>query len=108
MKQKKVVQDNIHAGINETAHSTFESFCFGDMSKVPTFKGTHPRVMQQRIEHMHWADELHYNPVKLNRPKMKHEKFKYRLITAIEKYLFGGRQLFGYKNWKNLGKFKSK
>lgn len=105
MKQKKVVQDNIHAGIHETAHTTFEPFCFGNMSKVPVFKGTHPHVMQPRIERMHWANELHYTPVKLNRPKMKHEKLKYRLITALEKYLFGGKQLFGYKNWKSLGKF---
>ncbi len=49
MKQKKVIQDNIHAGINETALTTFEPFCFGNMSKVPEFKGTHTH-MHHRIE----------------------------------------------------------
>ncbi|MCX7861399.1 MAG: hypothetical protein N2449_00185 [Bacteroidales bacterium] len=106
MKQKKIVQDNIHAGLASHQHDHYDSFCYGNMSKVPIFKGTHPSVMNTRIMQMSWANELSFKPIKLNRHKMKHEQLKYKIITWIENTFFNGKQLFGYKNWISKGKFK--
>jgi len=105
MKQKKVIQDNIHAGVDKDIID-YESFNYGNLAKVYKFKGSHPKVMENRIKDCFWKDELKYEPVKLNRPKMKHEKLWYRFLTIIENDLLCGRQLFGYKNWKTIGKFR--
>ncbi len=105
MKQKKIIQDSIHAG-NMTYNETSELFSYGNMSKIPVFKGQHPQVMNERIKAMNWQHQLSYKPIPLNRPKMKHEKLKYRLISFFENKILNGKQLFGYKNWICVGKFK--
>ena len=39
--------------------------------------------------------------------KMKHEKFKYRIITFFEMIFNGGRDFVGYTNW-NIVKLSEK
>lgn len=56
------------------------------------FKGTHPKVMKERIRRLNWQIK-----VDLNKTNMK---FKYRILYKIEK-LFGKR-LFEYRNYKIL------
>ncbi len=102
MKQKKIIQDNIHSG-KETIELANDEFSYGDLSKVPIFKGDHPKVMEERIKNMNWQHKLSFKPVKLNRPKMKHEKCTYRFLSFIENNFLGGKQLFGYRNWKTIG-----
>lgn len=84
-----------------------EYFDYGAMSHIPTFKGTHPKYMREQITAFDWQDLLHFEKDhKPNRGPMKHEMKLYRIITIIEKILFGGVQKFGYSNWKIIGKFK--
>ncbi|HOU98609.1 MAG TPA: glycosyltransferase [Bacteroidales bacterium] len=104
MQKKKNVQDSIHAGQHEVVEKE-EVFSYGNLSKVPIFHGSHPNVMQERIANLSWSKELSFNEVKLMRPKMKHEKVKYKVLSFFENKLLGGKQLFGYKNWNKLGKY---
>jgi hypothetical protein len=78
-------------------------FDYGRMDSIPLFRGDHPATMKTRI-----ADftGLPAAPVKLNRPKRKHEKFKYKAITFIFNKLFFGAELFGFKNYKLIGRIK--
>ncbi len=107
MKQKKIIQDNIHKGFIEKQFAE-DKFNYGNMKLTYLFKGSHPKVMQNRINDIYWKDELKFENVSLNRPKMKHEKIKYRILTFLENRILGGRQLFGYKNWICIGKFNKK
>lgn len=104
MQKKKNVQDSIHAGNHEVV-ANGEVFTYGNLSKVPVFHGSHPNVMKERIATLSWDKDLSFNKVELKRPKMKHEKLKYKVLSFFENKLFGGKQLFGYKNWKTLGFF---
>lgn len=72
-------------------------FDYGPLQKIPEFKGTHPKVMEEKIKEFNWKDQLQYSGSK--RPNTivhKHEKLKYKLITLLEKIL--GRSLFETRN----------
>ncbi|MDX1686172.1 MAG: hypothetical protein R3275_13120 [Saprospiraceae bacterium] len=101
-----------HHGTQE-ADSRFSDrsklFDYGNLSKLPKFKGTHPRVMQPLVDDFDWADLLHYEKDYVpSRPPQKHEKLKYRILTWIEQNLLGGKHLFGYSNWNVVDRFKKK
>jgi len=106
MQQKSKSLDSIHKGIvaMEEAYALKSSeFDYGNMSMYKRFKGTHPEVMNDFIRAFNWADSLNFEPgYKPDRAPMKHEKAKYRVLTWIEQNLLGGRQLFGYSNWKKI------
>ncbi|NSW44660.1 MAG: hypothetical protein HPY79_02375 [Bacteroidales bacterium] len=104
MQKKKNVQDSIHAG-NKEMVAKEEFFTYGNLSKVPQYKGSHPKVMHERIKNLFWNNELSFEKVRLLRPKMKHEKLKYKLLSFFENKILGGKQLFGYKNWKKVGRY---
>ncbi|HEX2959147.1 MAG TPA: hypothetical protein VHO70_20095, partial [Chitinispirillaceae bacterium] len=75
-------------------------FDYGPLNRLTRYKDTYPEVLQQRIASMDWKHLL--------RDKGKlttvhdHDKFKNRLLTFIEKYLFGGvgMQPWGHKPFK--------
>ena len=82
------------------------AFDYGPMKRIPTFIATHPAVMKERIARFHWAASLNYDrDATPDRPLMKHERLKYRIITWIERLFFGGRQALGYSNWNIIGKY---
>jgi len=59
--------------------------------------------MKEWIEGFNWNDSLnHGKRLHIARKKMKHERFKYRLISFLENTLFGGKRLFDHYNWKIL------
>lgn len=109
MQKKRKALISVHNGIEKTA-AEFEdkplTFDYGDIKSLPRFKDSHPAVMQERIAQMNWqkALELSGQSAQLDRPPFKHEMLKYRVITAIEKSLLGGRPLFGRKNWEQLSR----
>jgi hypothetical protein len=104
MQTKKKSLDTIHKG-NQKVENMYqgkpEFFDYGPMSRAATFKGTHPHVMQNRINAFFWADDLNYScrDINPNRDKMKHDKLKYRIITWIEQNLIFGRSLGQFKNY---------
>jgi hypothetical protein len=56
--------------------------------------------MEDRIGKIDWKKKLQYsgksNPY---REPHKHERFKYRLLSFLEKYITGGKQIGGFKNY---------
>ncbi|MCX7954468.1 MAG: hypothetical protein N3A01_04670 [Bacteroidales bacterium] len=102
MATKKIIHDEMYQGQTKTKE-IIVPFNYGNMNKIPVFKGTHPKVMTERIKNY---GTLNYWSKKLDRKKFKHEKFLYRLISYIENNFLFGKQLFGYKNWKIIERFK--
>jgi hypothetical protein len=76
---------------------------YGDLSKLHMFKETHPEVMDDFIQRFNWRDQLRYEALP-GAGLQKHEKPKYQLLTFIEQNLMGGRQLFGFKNYRIIGR----
>ncbi len=75
-------------------------FDFGRMDHYSIYTGSHPMVMADRIKEHNWSHLLRYaGPLVLNRSKFKHEKWKYKILTLIEKKLFGGKKIGGFKNY---------
>lgn len=106
MQSKRKALDSVHWGkgrAEEHYEKVPKEFEYGPLNIVAEFKGSHPAVMQERIEEMNWQSKLQYsgrpNP---NREKHKHEKMKYRILTWIEQNLLQGKQIGGFKNYELL------
>ncbi len=71
------------------------NFDYGNLSKVPAFKGSHPKVMDEWIKNFHWEGDLRFTGARysLNREKMKHDKLRYVIVSWIEKNLLFGARL---------------
>lgn len=100
---KKVAEQQImHDGKSSVKAEAY--FDYGNLSKLPVFKGQHPAVMKDRIDGTDWLHLLRYdgaNPAVLG----KKFRFKYRIINFIENQILGGRLIAGFKNYKYLGRF---
>lgn len=103
MQSKTKSLETIHRGeavANEMFSRRANYFDYGDMTKMTRFQGSHPAVMKEWMDDFHWGDDLIFESGYVpNRPLMKHERTKYKLLGLIEKNLFGGRHLFAYNNW---------
>jgi len=104
-KQKSL--DTIHKGkekVDDIYKSKPAAFDYGPLGKLKKFESTHPEVMKDWIEKFNWQDQLNYSSADKNqdREKWKQEKLNYRLVTFIEQKLFGGKDLFGFKNYELL------
>lgn len=101
MIKKKNEHDNIHRGKTQKQDmNQMEYFNYGDMSKIPLYKGSHPKIMENKMKELYWNDKLSFTKIALNRKPSKHEITKKRIISYFENKVLGGKQLFGYKNWK--------
>ncbi len=108
MQKKRRALDTIHKGeakVNELYSTQKEEFDYGPLSLTNRFEGTHPKVMKQWIEKFYWGDQLYEKgPIPKNRPRYKHEKLKYRMISFFEQNIFGGKHIGGFKNYNLLNK----
>ncbi len=78
-------------------------FDYGPLDRLAHFEETHPAVMAEWIEKFDWQDSLQYDgQINPNRNKHKHETWKYRCISFLERWLCGGRELGGFKNYDEL------
>lgn len=103
MQNKRKALDSVHWGLGKAKNhyeKAPEEFDYGPLNLLSEFKETHPQVMEEKIKEMDWENKLQYtgksNPY---REKHKHEKTKYRIISFLERYLNGGKQLGGFKNY---------
>lgn len=103
MQSKKKEQHSMHHG-KEQAKKDYQlnpnDFDYGPLGSIPVFKGTHPKVMNEFIEKIHWRHKL--NPAKkgkVDRPLMKHEKMKYKILSYLENTFNKGKDIGGYSNW---------
>lgn len=71
-------------------HKSAEEFDYSGVDSLAKFTGTHPKVMQERIDKINWTFEHDISK--------KNLKFKYRILYWIEKK-FGWR-IGEYKNYK--------
>ena len=87
----------------EKAHKNYFSFDYGVIGKLPPFKGTHPKVMDEWIKDFNWEKDLQYTG-KRNKDRWphKHEKLKYRFVTFLEKYLLFGNPIGEFRNYIRL------
>ncbi|MGE3800056.1 MAG: hypothetical protein AB7H80_03475 [Candidatus Kapaibacterium sp.] len=104
MQTKNRALDTIHKGDDRVAELYRErpsTYDYGPLGLLAEFTGTHPAVMEERIGEFDWGDLLNYgkNDQHPERPLHKHERLKYRLLTALEQGVLGGRQIGGFKNY---------
>lgn len=69
---------------------TIKTWDYADSTRLKRFEGTHPKVMQERIQRLNWSFE--YAPEKAKYP------LKERLLAFFEKRL--KRKLFEFRNYK--------
>ena len=90
----------------EASHHFDQAFDYGNLSKLTRYKGTHPEVMDPWINRYYWKGQLRFSgpSTSQNPVRSKHDLFKYRTISWIEKNLLGGRRLGEFKNYILLKK----
>ena len=103
MQNKRRALDSVHWGKDKADayyNNAPQYFDYGPLSQLAVFKGTHPLVMQNMIANFNWQDKLQLtgkpNPY---REPHKHEMFKYRFLTFIEKHFNGGKQIGTFQNY---------
>lgn len=101
MANKNIAASAIYSGkLYSKYHSQFD---YGRMDRTKVFEEHHPAIMEGKMKELNWKDELRYSgPVAINRPKMKHEKWRYRLLSFIEENVLGGMVVGGFKNYRLL------
>lgn len=109
MRRKQKLSSTSYHGkqaADKKFEQTTEVYNYGPLQKMPLFKGTHPAAMQDWMSKHNWTEQLQYTG---KRPKIanpeKHERLKYRIVTWLETYIFGGRQIGEFKNFELLGKY---
>ena len=77
------------------------NFDYGNLNKIPVFKGSHPAVMTGWINQFDWSGDLRYTGVRksLNKLQSKHDKLKYIIVSWIEKNLLFGQRLGEPRNY---------
>lgn len=85
----------------EAAQQFDRVFDYGNLSKLTTYTGTHPQVMDEWIGKFDWKDRLRFTgPSRsLNPMRSKHDKIKYRIVSWIEKHILSGRRLGEFRNY---------
>lgn len=76
------------------------AFRYGPLDKLAVYEGTHPEVMSAKVATMDWADDP--DTWKPPLEPHKHERFKYRFRTGLERMFFGGEQVFSSRNFELL------
>jgi hypothetical protein len=82
----------LYHGNNGTPQPASEPFDYSGIDSLDLFKGTHPAVMQERIQRKNWKFDYDISNKKFS--------FKEGLLYWIEKKT--GKRLFDYKNYKLL------
>jgi hypothetical protein len=114
MKSKSIVfrshyRDKDQAVLPDPGKLDKMTFDYGLVNRLPVFKGTHPAVLSEKISKFDWKDQLQFSGKRNRiRPPHKHEKFRYRFVSFIEKYLLFGSPLGEFKNYKLIRKFKAR
>ena len=110
MNNKRREQYALHHGKgNARKDMLTDYFSFGPLGRLEKYKGAHPAVMKEWIKKLDWQDKLDFGKEYrvTNRDPMEHEQPKYRLLSFIENKLLNGQQIFGWRNWKQTGKYKT-
>lgn len=93
-KRKEVAKYYNGDATGEDSSITTNEFNFDDFDALQKFEGSHPAVMQERIQHSNW--QLNFDVTK------KNFSFKNKLLYWIEKKT--GKRFFSFKNYTILKK----
>jgi hypothetical protein len=108
MQTKNKEMATTHHGkdyVNDKYARVADEFDYGPLGNLAVFKGTHPAIMKERIAMFNWGDKLRQkDPPGARRELRKDERFKYRFLTAIERWT--GLDL-GHKNYRRILKGNS-
>ena len=76
-------------------------FDYGNLSRIPAFKGSHPAVMKEWIGQFNWTEKLRFTGVRkgLNKLPSKQDKLRYLIVSWIEKNLLFGTRLGEPRNY---------
>lgn len=100
MTKKMQALDKIHSHQNQRFTGDFD---YGDLSRLAVFKGTHPKVMQEWMQGFNWKNDLNYGEKEIVRSyQFKHERWRYKMLSWIEKRLLGGLKMGAFKNYTLL------
>lgn len=109
MTKKTKKNSNSYRGevaTNEFMKDEPDAHDYGPLNKLKRFDGEHPNVMNDWIGKHDWGNQLQFEGVRNpNRPRHKHEKAKYKLVSWIENNIIGGKVIGGFKNYNIIGKF---
>jgi hypothetical protein len=98
MQQKIDSVKQFYEGISERKAEQIaleKEFNYGaEYDALARFEGTHPAVMQARIQRLNWKMEVDLKKINM--------KLKYRFLYKIEKWF--GVRLFEYRNYRILNK----
>lgn len=104
MQNKRKSLDTIHKGnarVEALYQTEADRFDYGPLRLAYPFTDTHPKAMEEWIAQFDWKDQLYEDgKIPTNRPKFKHEKWKYRVLSFFENRFFGKRTLFGFRNYE--------
>lgn len=103
MVKKVAEQNKMHIG--EEAASKRPVHNYGNISYMPTFKGKHPAVMQERISNIkNYSHLLKYegNPPDIR----KVFGLKYRILNFFESKMPNGNRIGGFKNYIQKGIYR--
>jgi hypothetical protein len=106
MQNKSRALNSIHWG-KKKADQFYEKapaeFDYGPLNLLSVYQDTHPEVMQEMIAALNWEAKLQYSGKKSPyREPHKHEMFKYRLLSFMERVLNKGKHIGGFQNYKLL------
>jgi len=110
MKSKMKAMNTTHHGRRQALEMEQQGdypgyYDYGNLKRLPVFRDTHPAVMKEWIDRFDWSHQLRYSGgVSRNRPRAKHDRLKYRVISFLEKWLFFGRRLGEFKNYHRIGR----
>lgn len=106
--QKKRKNHNTNYSGSDSTEQMFknegELFDYGNLSKIKTYKETHPAVIKKFIDRFNWKHQLRYSPSSEKIKLQKHEKIKYRFLSFIEQKFLRGNLLFGFRNYNRIKK----
>jgi hypothetical protein len=99
-KQQRFSSCYVGAQLEDSQIDLTKVIDYGRMDYAPTFKGSHPRVMEIKIAEFNWGNQLNYTKKTIKDSKIpKHERLKYRFLTAFERLFFREFGLFTFKNF---------
>ncbi|MFC1650931.1 glycosyltransferase [Candidatus Latescibacterota bacterium] len=97
MMKKQIALSSVHHEkdwVDKRYPDEKADFKYGSLKTCRSFTGTHPEVMNERIESMSWE----IKPGKPNKKDHKHDRFWVRVLTFLENKIFH-RKFGEYRNY---------
>lgn len=107
MQKKRKNHNTNYSGVDSTQQmfkNEGEFFDYGNLSKIKSYKETHPSVMKKFIKKFNWKSQLRFSSDPERTKLQKHERLKYRFLTSVEQTFFNGRLIFGFRNYHRIKK----